>query len=68
MADFELKKCPRCGGTKVDLQTGHATDEAGEVQYIDYDPICVECEYPLGDDWYGEKEEDVAKEQNVNEH
>lgn len=46
-------KCPKCGCTEVDPQPGYALASSGEVEYIDYDPICKKCEHPVGDDWIG---------------
>jgi len=37
---------------------GVARNESGEIDYVDYDPICAKCGYSLGDDWY---EEDALK-------
>ncbi len=59
MSDFENAKCPKCSGVDVDPQTGYSVDESGETDSIDYDPVCVKCRYPLGDDWYSEELKEV---------
>jgi len=55
-AEYETSKCPKCGCTEIDLQLGINRNESGEIDDVDYDPICVKCGYSLGDDWYDEKE------------
>jgi hypothetical protein len=47
-------KCPKCGSIEVYDRAEFVYLGHGEVDCVDWDPVCAKCGHPLGDDWYSE--------------